>query len=182
VKVGGSLFEYPGLRHFLRDWLALFPKSILVAGGGAAAESVRQACQLHGLSDVDAHWLAIDAMSFQSRLLATMLLLPWTQERERARASIETDAAVVFDAMPLLRKDDGRTLPIGWQVTSDSIAAYVARSLGVPSLVLLKSVDCGESLEEALERGAVDRYFPVAASGLAVCCVNVRSENPLGNR
>src|SRR5690606_33918929 len=71
----------------------------------------------------------------------------------------------------------GEALPIGWQTTSDSIAARVARVLTAGELVLLKSAppDARWWPSTAAERGYVDKHFPVAAAGLVVRCVDLRA-------
>ena len=69
-------------------------------------------------------------------------------------------------------------LPHTWDVTSDSIAARLARRLGAKSLVLLKSrlPEQPSTLETACECGYVDRHFRVAAAGMTVRCVNLRDD------
>jgi hypothetical protein len=64
-----------------------------------------------------------------------------------------------------------KTLPAGWEVTSDSIAARVAVECG-RGLLLVKSVPpppcpAGADVCSALAAaGWVDQYFPVAAAAL----------------
>ena len=75
-------------------------------------------------------------------------------------------------------------LPQSWDVTSDSIAAYVARRAGARRLILLKSTDdpAPGDWEQASRRGFVDRHFPaIVAPDLVVEAVNLRrwqSANP----
>ena len=70
---------------------------------------------------------------------------------------------------------DDDPLPCNWEVTSDSIAARVARELESCELILFKSV-----YREATELGAlaaqgiVDSYFPQAADRVPVRIVNLR--------
>ena len=89
----------------------------------------------------------------------------------------------ILDCERLLHQEQGDALPHGWHVTSDSIAARVARTLNARELVLLKSTL--PTASGALERpGAsttqqelVDEYFGVAARGLPVRIVNLRDAN-----
>lgn len=64
----------------------------------------------------------------------------------------------------------GSTLPVGWQVTSDSIAARLAICLGADRLVLLKSREAmpGERSDwaQAVAGGLVDGCFPTFAAKL----------------
>ena len=75
VKVGGSLFDLPGLGSRLVSWLETLPHSevLLVAGGGVAADVVRQLDRCHGLGEETSHWLALRALSLTAHLLASLL-------------------------------------------------------------------------------------------------------------
>ena len=71
----------------------------------------------------------------------------------------------------------GQPLPLGWHVTSDSIAARLAEALGAEELVLLKSglPTTGDPTNWAQE-SFVDGYFSIAAAGLpAIRVVNLRA-------
>jgi len=66
-------------------------------------------------------------------------------------------------------------LPADWRVTSDSIAAWLAERLQADELVLLKSrLPQASDLSAAVREGYVDPYFPTAARGRTVRCVNLR--------
>lgn len=138
VKLGGSLYTHvpmliPVLRSSQRPLL-------IVPGGGPFANEVRQA----GLDDETAHWEAISAMGRYGRYVAShglpvteMLTIP--------------DRTALFLPGPSLREQD--PLPHSWDVTSDTIAAWVAAELRL-DLLLLKSVDgivTGGVLQEHLD-------------------------------
>jgi aspartokinase-like uncharacterized kinase len=84
---------------------------------------------------------------------------------------------VVLDVEDALRSQDaggGASLPCSWEVTSDSIAAWLAIQLGTEELVLFKSVSAkAADLEELSANGVVDGYFPEAAAGLVVRIINL---------
>ena len=65
VKVGGSLFDLPDLGTRLAAWLRQFEESnvLLVPGGGAAADAIRDFDRVHQLGEETSHWLAIQALS-----------------------------------------------------------------------------------------------------------------------
>jgi hypothetical protein len=66
-------------------------------------------------------------------------------------------------------------------VTSDSIAAWAARALGAPELVLVKSVPVppGASVAEAARSGLVDEAFPAIAAAIPqISWVNARAQTP----
>lgn len=69
----------------------------------------------------------------------------------------------------------GMAMPVGWEVTSDSIAAECAQRLQLDELVLLKSRGCKSSeVTQWVHEGLVDSYFPVAAECLRTRVVNLR--------
>src|SRR5437868_2784848 len=69
VKLGGSLLAAADWPNAFRRWLAIQPamRSVLIVGGGGAADAVREWDRAHRLDPSDAHWLAIDAMSLTTR-------------------------------------------------------------------------------------------------------------------
>ncbi len=149
VKVGGSLFDLPDLRQRLGRFLAtLNEEVIIVPGGGAAADAVRDWDRVHQIGEEASHWLAVKAMDHAGGFLREL-----------------TDVAIL-NVETFLREHD--TLPHTWSVTSDSIAAHVAITMHAASLILLKSTNDGDDL--------VDDLFPTIASRLkcSVRVVNLR--------
>lgn len=166
VKVGGSLLAWPGLLPRLCCWLETAQDclSLLVVGGGGAANWIRQLDQALGLPADAAHWLAIETMRINARALASVF-----PQSRLVRQLPECEAVwaekylAILDPVPFCQWDvtlpDG--LPIGWEVTSDSIAAQVAWRWQGEELVLIKS--CPKPAGDwstAAQLGAVDRYFP----------------------
>ncbi|MFO0898791.1 MAG: hypothetical protein U0836_15310 [Pirellulales bacterium] len=185
VRLGGSLLEDPRVKDRLRTWLALQPPAptVLVVGGGPWVEAIRTAFALHGLTEEAAHWLSVRAMGLTARLAlelwpeATLLT-----ELAEAQAWRRLDAPAIFDVQHTLTADAASSapaLPQNWSVTSDSIAALVARALGASELVLLKSALPAPLFDfaSAAEQGYVDAYFPVAARELSsVRCIDLRGD------
>jgi aspartokinase-like uncharacterized kinase len=133
VKVGGGIGDdaLPGLCAALGE-LGRRHALLVVPGGACFADAVRDADRRFGLSAEAAHRMAILGMEQFGWLLselipATPVLLP---------------AGLPLDE-----------LPASWQVTSDSIAAWVADRVGAERLVLLKAV-------EGLYPEGVDGYLP----------------------
>ena len=100
---------------------------LVVPGGGLFAEAVRR----EKVADDASHWMAIAAMEQYGWFIAShgmrttdILTAPKT--------------TAVFLPYASMRKRD--PLPHSWDVTSDSIAAWVAAELEV-ELLILKSVD-----------------------------------------
>jgi aspartokinase-like uncharacterized kinase len=165
VKVGGSLFDHPGLGPGLTRWLAdRGEPALLVSGGGSAADAVREWDRVHGLSDAASHWLAIRSLTLTAALLHQ--LLPGTVIVDSPRAATEGGLGIL-DPFAFCRADD--TLPHSWDVTSDSIAARAAVIANASRLVLLKSTDAPPCIDwpTAVANGWVDAYFPRAVERAA---------------
>jgi len=139
VKVGGSLSRRPATLRRLMSVLRTAARSrllLVVPGGGPFADAVRRADRRFRLDDSSSHWMAILAMDQYAHLLAA--LSPGTRI-VRSPAQLETGRLNVLAVSTWLR--DADPLPHSWAVTSDSIAAWVARRLRAKRLVLLKDVD-----------------------------------------
>ncbi|MGE4506759.1 MAG: hypothetical protein AB7D51_15540 [Desulfovibrionaceae bacterium] len=142
VKVGGSqarLETLPALCAVLAE-AALGRSLLVVPGGGAWADVVREHAARFPLSDSTAHWMAILAMDQFGLLLAD--LTPGcraVRSLGEARAAWKEGGAAVLLPHDWLRRAD--PLPHSWDVTSDSIAAWVAAEVEASLLVLLKDVD-----------------------------------------
>jgi aspartokinase-like uncharacterized kinase len=153
VKVGGALLAHPA--HFDRVLAALEEAAtacrlLIVPGGGPFADAVRQLDAHLKVSDDAAHWMAILAMDQYGQLLVSRLrtgeLVPG---RDEAAAALERRRVPVLAPSRWLR--DADPLPHSWDVTSDSIAAWVAGAVGARRLVLIKPPGAGHD--------AVDPHF-----------------------
>ena len=172
IKVGGSLLECPRLHGVLEEVLAARSNAVplLIIGGGATADVVRQWDRVHQLGDDTAHTLALKAMAFNEELV--LQLLPRTRRvhsREELLQLLNLPQPP-GNAWPLmatetflqqLESTPRDALPHSWDVTSDSIAAWVTLQCEAQELVLLKSVPAPVDIvaETAGEQGLVDRYF-----------------------
>ncbi len=125
VKVGGSLADIlPDLVPLL---LEAGKRLLIVPGGGAGADRVR----LINPDPDAAHWMAISAMEQYGYQIASRGVPTVNDLRQH-------DESSVLLPYCLMRKED--PLPHTWDVTSDTIAAWVAFRSGLP-LIVLKSVD-----------------------------------------
>jgi aspartokinase-like uncharacterized kinase len=171
VKVGGSLYEMPGLAERLQAFLASLGDSpLLVPGGGATADAIRAFDRDQRLGGHASHWLALRACAVNGHMLAHLTGLPVVEN---------PIAPAVLDPFAFAVQDEGRpgALPHSWDATSDSVAARVAEVTG-SELVLLKSVTvpAGVAWDDAGAAGHVDPLFPsvVRRAGLRVRAVNLR--------
>jgi len=176
IKLGGSLLDWPEWPARFEVWLAEHPEAtnVVIVGGGKLVDVVRDWNRTFRLSDSEAHWLSIRAMSTTAEL-AAKLLPQATLVYDLPAAAVRDGKLKILDVYGPLRCEtaDGveaveamETLPHGWSVTSDSISAHIAKLLNAEELVLLKSTAAADDL--------VDEHFPTASRGLNVRIVNLR--------
>lgn len=142
VKLGGSLLRDAPLhaRALLAiEALARTHRVLIVAGGGPFADLVRELDRRLGLGDDLAHWLAIGAMDLHASIIAARLSHAHVVRGAEEIASAARDRVLVLAALDWLR--DADPLPHSWDVTSDSIAAWVASAIRAPRLLLIKPRD-----------------------------------------
>ena len=154
MKLGGSVLAHPQqFESTLKtiEGIAREGGVLVVPGGGLFADAVREADRRFQPGDSAAHWMAVLAMDQHAHLIAARLQrgMVVTTARE-AIAAIEAGSIPVLAPYQWLR--DADPLPHSWEVTSDSIAAWVAGALGATRLVLVKPP--GAAGDEV-----VDAYF-----------------------
>jgi len=161
IKLGGSLLGSPELK----SWLEIVNrhgdgKVVIVPGGGIFADAVREAQRLAGFSDKVAHHMAVLAMDQYGVLMAGL-------NRGLATAASELEIAergwqhrgIVWLPSRMVCADEN--IPASWDVTSDSLAAWLAHTLGAEHLILVKSIrpPSSNSLESLMRDGVVDASF-----------------------
>jgi hypothetical protein len=178
IKVGGSLLDWPDLPLRLGSFLAQqFPmagieRPLLIAGGGRAADVVREFDRVHHLGEATAHLLALRAMDLSAQLLSALFpAVTLIDSLESVDGALEKGRIpVLAPFLPISQIDeaDPDLLPASWDVTSDSIAARIATHVQASRLILLKStvVRPHTTRHEAARVGLVDPMFPEAARAL----------------
>lgn len=180
VKVGGSLFDLPDLGPRLTRWLGTRHPVILIPGGGPTTDVVRGLDRCHALGEERSHWLALRALALNAHFLAALLPNAAVVESLEACAALWRVGTVpVLDAHAFARADEARPgcLPHRWDVTSDSVAARVARVAGAERLILLKSVSLptGIDWKQAAEQGYLDGGFAnLVGTDFALEAINLR--------
>ncbi|MCA9263829.1 MAG: hypothetical protein KDA60_08255, partial [Planctomycetales bacterium] len=149
VKLGGSLLDWPTWPAAFATWWETesYRQPILVTGGGRRVEQIRARNRQQRLDPTLAHWECIAAMSETAHQVAEQLFrhgLPTelldAAAPELSRRNGGTRSIVVLNVARWLRQrvdrrvfsSDARDsfepqlglLPIGWEITSDSIAAF----------------------------------------------------------
>ncbi len=181
VKVGGSLSENPAALRRLCLELGELAKSfqlVIVPGGGKFADAVRELDAEFGLSPLAAHRMAILGMDQYGLFLAELCpngqtcttLAQTLSVAESGRLAVFLPSALLFESDPF---------EPSWNVTSDSIAAYIATQIGASKAVFVTDVDgiysadpktapnpalletiSVQQLSSLGKRTSVDRYLP----------------------
>jgi aspartokinase-like uncharacterized kinase len=161
VKLGGSLAAGSLLAEWLEVLAAGGGRVVVVPGGGPFADAVRDAQQRWKFDDAAAHRMALLAMEQYALMLAGLHsgLRP-AGSRERILKLLDDGATPVWmpSRMVLGRAD----IPESWDVTSDSLAAWLAGQLAASCLILVKSaaVEEGSTVGDLVRRGVVDPALP----------------------
>ncbi len=181
VKLGGSL-AYTGQ---LPVWLEVLASKcsrdvIVVPGGGPFADQVRTAQLRWGFSDLAAHRMAVLAMEQYGMMLRAMCpeLAPVATASQLIRSSGLSSARIWLPARLVLAEP---SLPASWAVTSDSLAAWLARRVHADHVVLIKSVHVvGPSVrcDELQARGILDEAFGAFYEGVDFTTWLCESSNP----
>ena len=142
LKVGGSLDRHAGLPALCRGigQLAEHYRLLIVPGGGIFADQVREMYRRYSLDEATAHRMALLAMDqygyLLNRLIADSILI--NDLPSVGQTAVTGRAMILLPSAPV-NSDD--TLPHSWEVTSDSIAAWITHQAHCRRLVLLKDVD-----------------------------------------
>jgi 5-(aminomethyl)-3-furanmethanol phosphate kinase len=152
IKIGGGITARPGTLQRVCSAVqaaAQIRRLVIVPGGGPFADAVRESQQRLGFSDEAAHWMAIQGMDQYAQVLAERIpgsvLL---QEPGAIGAAVLPGRPGVLAPSRWMRSAD--VLPHSWDVTSDSIAAFIAGALDAERLILIKPGG---------EYSGVDAYF-----------------------
>jgi aspartokinase-like uncharacterized kinase len=154
VKLGGGVLAHT--EHFNAALAAISAAArvnrlLVVPGGGLFADVVRDIDRRLTLSDDASHWMAVLAMDQYAELLASKLAGGVVVSTLREiTVALDAGHVPVLASSRWLREVD--PLPHSWDVTSDSIAAWVAGEVGARSLVLIKPPG-------AHGKATVDSYF-----------------------
>jgi len=125
IKVGGSLL--PHAREIIRTILESGRSPLILPGGGIFADAVRET----GTDGTIAHWMAIAGMEQYGWFLSGFGI-EVTEDPEFS------DKPRILLPYQYFREKD--PLPHTWDVTSDTISAWLADHLGA-ELLILKSID-----------------------------------------
>jgi dihydroneopterin aldolase len=166
VKLGGSFAFSDSLKPWLDALSQCAGQVVIVPGGGPFADAVRAAQPDMGFDDRAAHHMALNAMEQYGRALVSLgnglVLVGSAAAIHRAVRAGEVPVWAPA-RMALCAKD----VPASWDMTSDSLAAWLAGKLGAPHILLVKQGNVSGPLRDLVARGVVDPLFPrfLAAAG-----------------
>jgi aspartokinase-like uncharacterized kinase len=199
IKIGGSLAEDPADLSALCNKLGKIAKKyriVVVPGGGKFADVVREFDQRFVLSPDISHRMALLGMAQFGLLLSQIIpnscavyLL------NDAKQLSEIKVVPIFLPSRLMFQDD--PLEHSWDVTSDSIAAYVASRLNAGKVILATDVDgiftsdpkkhsdakllkrtSASELLKLIQRTSVDQFLPKLLLKTQMDCYIVNGKYP----
>jgi aspartokinase-like uncharacterized kinase len=191
LKIGGSLSKKPTKLKKLCIKLSELAKDYrltIVPGGAEFADTVRYAYKLFSLSEGIAHKMAILAMEQYGFLLSD--ITPNSKITNTIKNCVKLSKKgflpILLPHWLIYKKNPFKP---SWDVTSDSIAVYVARLLKAKNLILIKDVDGiynenGEILATASlkwlmrNKTCLDKYFPFIMKKTKLKCYVVNGLYP----
>jgi len=180
IKLGGSLSRSDTLVNCLNAVEKNYQGRavVIVPGGGAFADQVRLAQQQWQFDDTTAHHMALLAM--QQMALMFKGLKPDFAIADTVAAihnQLNRKKTVIWS--PDIIELDDAGIEASWDITSDSLAAWLAKTLSAAELVLIKSaaIDVDLSLHQLAEQNIVDKAFCdfVAKAGFKTQVINAQS-------
>lgn len=170
VKLGGSLEQSGTLLDCLQQMEQHYQNDsvVIVPGGGVFADQVRMAQIRWQFDDRTAHVMALLAMQQMALLingLKSRFVIAESVTAIKARAA--TWQTLLWS--PDIKELDNAGITANWDITSDSLAAWLANAVSASDLVLVKSatIQPGLSLAALTELGTIDNAFCTAVQDAA---------------
>ena len=177
VKLGGSLLKADTLVNCLNKLEQNYADNsvVIVPGGGAFADQVRVAQQRWQFDDITAHRMAILAMQ-QMALLIKGLKSNYSIAHSITDILKQVSQQKVVIWSPDIVELDNAAIKESWDITSDSLAAWLAGELSARELVLVKStiIDKHLNLQQLTDLGIIDQGFCdfVGQGGFKISIIN----------
>ena len=162
VKFGGSFAFSEVLTDWIRALASCAGRIVIVPGGGPFADAVRLAQSRMGFDDCAAHRMSLLAMEQYGRALISFdnLLSP-ADSMEAIERHLLAKRIPVW--MPARMVSGAADIAPSWEVTSDSLAAWLCSMIGANRLILVKhvrSLSGQQQSEDLAVAGVVDKAFP----------------------
>ncbi len=199
IKVGGSLAEKPENLRKLCETISNLGgryQILVVPGGGKFADLVREVDRQYSLTPVAGHKMAILGMDQYGLLLSALIRNSQaTTTLAEAEEVVKSNKTAVLLPSHVMLED--QSLEVSWDVTSDSIAAYIANQIHAAKLILITNVDglftsdptknpnaeliSKTTVPELLKsdkRTCVDRFLPRVLRNVNFSCYVVNGSRP----
>lgn len=166
VKLGGSHALSPLLKHWLGAIGRAVGGVVVVPGGGPFADAVRAAQAGMGFDDDAAHDMALMAMAQYACALASLAEgFVVATDLGAIRMARRQGRIPIWSPWPMLRAHPD--IPRSWDVTSDSLAIWLAGALGADRVVLIKHRAAADDAgpHAMMRDGLVDTAFARFAAG-----------------
>jgi 5-(aminomethyl)-3-furanmethanol phosphate kinase len=161
VKLGGSFAFSAHLRNWIEALAACAGRVVIVPGGGPFADAVRLAQPRIGFDDRAAHHMAVLAMEQYGRALVSLNSgLSPADSADAIRDDLVADRVPVWMPAPMVLS--ATDLAQSWNVTSDSLAAWLVSRIGADRLLLVKHAKFPSGrarFEDLVAKGIVDEAF-----------------------
>ena len=161
IKLGGSLLS----SGRLNEWLSIIVefgkgKLVIVPGGGCFADQVREAQKKWKFDDKAAHQMALLAMEQTAYLLKSVAPdLSLTDSTEGIEEVVNLNKVPVW--LPCKMIDTCQDITSNWNVTSDSLALWLAGKLNAEHTMLVKSLSASNrNARQLSDFNMVDKAFP----------------------
>ncbi len=187
LKLGGSLIgKGRGIIRILKDYAKEKALTIvLIPGGGPFVGPIKKLSE--SISEETAHWMAVLAMHQYGLFLANgEVEIPLV---ESVNEIDWTEPICILLPYKILKADD--SLPHTWDVTSDTIAAFVANKMGEKTIIKLTDVDgiidekgllikkiIVKEMLEKRERSCIDVELPRFLMQNKMSCIIVNGNFP----
>lgn len=187
IKLGGSLLaKGREIVQLLSDYAVKNALSfVIIPGGGPFVEPIKKLSDR--ISDDTSHWMAVLAMHQYGLFLADgELEIPVVESIDGLK-----NAGHICIVLPYKILKDDDCLPHTWDVTSDTIAAFIARELGEKRFIkvtdvdgildengfLIKRINAKEMIEKE-HKGCVDAELPRFLLQNRMSCMIVNGNVP----
>jgi len=179
VKIGGKILEN---KENLESTIAQFKyiyendivqKIIIIPGGGTYANFVRKIDEKISIGDELSHWMAIFAMNCNGIELSQKYNdIKCFDNLEELKKSNE-NIAILLPYDFINQRDE---LLHSWDVTSDSIALYIAHHLGIKDCFLIKDIDGIISNNNEILRELTTSEYKNLKKGNKILMINANQE------
>jgi 5-(aminomethyl)-3-furanmethanol phosphate kinase len=140
VKLGGSFAFSAGLRDWITAIAGCAGRTVIVPGGGPFADTVRAAQAQMGFDDCAAHRMGLLAMEqYGCAIKSLNEKLALVDSLDSIRRSLANNEVPVWQSSRMTL--DASDIPQSWDVTSDSLAAWLAGKIGAERLLLVKHME-----------------------------------------